>query len=154
MSDRAPRAKPLDPIRAAKSGIPPAPDAPMTANADTSRGAVYSITALAEMTGFHWDTISDWTCRKENPLPTVSGGSHGVEYRISLRRLMEWREEIARQEEMKGPIEGGFQFMGIKESDKAIQARQKFISMSESEAELIHRAPMQEALQRAFRILR
>ena len=43
------------------------------------------------MTGFHRDTISDWTRRKENPLPTVSGGSHGVEYQISLRRLIEWR---------------------------------------------------------------
>ena len=43
------------------------------------------------MTGFHRDTISDWTRRKENPLPTVSGGRHGVEYQISLRRLIEWR---------------------------------------------------------------
>ena len=79
------------------------------------KGGVYSITALAEMAGFHRDTISDWTRRKENPLPTVSGGSHGVEYRISLRCLIEWREDQAR-------VEGAFQFMGIKAPYKAIMA--------------------------------
>lgn len=131
VSDRAPRIKPVDPIRSAAAGIPPAPDAPMTANADTSRRTVYSITALAEMTGYHRNTISDWTRRKENPLPTVSGGSHGVEYRISLRRLMEWREEIARQEGIKGAVEGGFQFMGIRDPNSAFQARLRFISMGE-----------------------
>lgn len=72
------------------------------------KGGVYSITALAEMTGFHRDTISDWTRRKENPLPTVSGGSHGVEYRINLRRLIDRREDQARVEGAKGPVEGAF----------------------------------------------
>lgn len=118
------------------------------------RGRTYSIIELAEMTGYHRDTISDWIRRKDNPLPYETGGRHGVEYQISLRRLMEWREDLARQEGMKGPVEGAFQFMGIKDPYKAIMARDRFLKMGESEAALIHRAPMQEALQRAFGILR
>lgn len=106
------------------------------------KGGVYSITALAEMAGFHRDTISDWTRRKENPLPTVSGGSHGVEYRISLRCLIEWREDQAR-------VEGAFQFMGIKAPYKAIMARDKFVRMGESERALVYRAPMQAAIRTA-----
>ena len=155
MSGRGePRPKALDPIRAAASGATPAAEAPVAGIRASAGGASYSITELAEATGWHRDTISDWTRRKEHPLPVEAGGRNGVEYRINLRRLIEWREELARQEGMKGPVEGGFQFMGIKDPYKAIQARQRFISMGESEAALIHRAPMQEALQRAFGILR
>ena len=37
---------------------------------------------------------------------------------------------------MKGPVEGAFQFMGIKGPDKPIMARDKFVRTGESEREL------------------
>lgn len=124
------------------------------ANADAAGGRTYSITELAEMTGWHRDTISDWTRRKENPLPTVSGGSHEVEYRISLRRLIDWREDQARVEGAKGPAVGAVGFMGIVDPYNAIIARDKFVKMGESERALVHRAPMQAATHRAFGLVR
>ena len=106
MTDYGPKHPPCtrtpEQVRAAADraeGTTPAPAASSTGD----RGGVYSITTLAEMTGYYRDRISDWTRRKENPLPVGSGGSHGVEYRISLRRLIEWREDQARVEGAKGP---------------------------------------------------
>lgn len=122
--------------------------------ADTPRGRTYSITELAEMTGCHRYTISDWIRRKVDPLLYEAGGRHGVEYQISLRRVIEWREDLARQEGMKGPVLGAFSFMGITDPYKAIMARDRFVRMGESEWALVHRPPMQAALQRAFGILR
>ena len=124
------------------------------ANADAPRGRTYSITELAEMTGWHRDTIADWLRRRDNPLPYEAGGRHGVEYQISLRRFVEWREDLARQEGLKGPAQGAFTFMGITDPYKAIMARDKFVRMGESERSLVHRAPMQAATQRAFGLVR
>lgn len=123
--------------------------------ADAPRGRTYSITELADMTGWHRDTISDWCRRRENPLPYESGGRHGVEYQISLRRFVEWREKVATAEgALKASTQGGFTFMGITDSYKAIMARDKWVRMGEAERSLVHRAPMQSAMERAFGLVR
>ncbi len=121
--------------------------------ADVPVGRVVSLTDLADLTGYHRGTISDWITKKR--MPVVRGGRHGVEYQISVREFVEWREKQASAESaLKATSEGAFQFMGITDSYKAIMARAKWVSMGESERALVHRAPMQAAMERAFGLVR
>ncbi|GJE51445.1 hypothetical protein GOFOIKOB_4504 [Methylobacterium tardum] len=67
----------------------PSPDAA------APRGRTYPITELAEMTGWHRDTIADLLRRKDNPLPYEARGRQRASSRL---RCGGWREDVATQE--------------------------------------------------------
>ncbi|MFC6392380.1 hypothetical protein ACFQDP_24055 [Methylorubrum zatmanii] len=105
-----------------RPGIPDAPGAPSSGNADAA-GKVVSITELAALTGYHRDTISDWV--KRWGLPVVRGGAHGIEYQIDVRAFVDWPEAQAKAEALKNApaaASGGFAgWLGITDPAKAAQ---------------------------------
>ncbi|GJD97467.1 hypothetical protein [Methylobacterium iners] len=127
-------------------------DLDQTPAGNPALGRLFSLVDLADLTGVHRDTLSAWV---QKGMPTVRGGRHGVAYQVDIRAYLAWREEQIRTDAIKNaPVTGAFSFMGITDPYKAIMARDRFVRMGESEKALVHRAPMQAAMQRAYGILR
>jgi len=130
---------------------------PVTANADEApKGRVVNIVELAEITGYHRDTLSEWIRRKG--LPVEKDGWHGVGYHIDVRKFIDWRETQARTDAVKNApkaVAGGFEgWMGMTDPNKAAQAMDRFSRVGERLKDLVPRAPMVEAQQRANGIIR
>lgn len=63
------------------------------------RGLVVSLTDLAELTGYHRDTISSWISKRS--LLVIRGGRRGIDCQIDVRAFLDWREAEARAEATK-----------------------------------------------------
>lgn len=116
---------------------------------DDVRGVVVDVSTLAKLTGFDRGTISKWITDEE--LPTLSGGSAGVPYAISLRAFIEWRETVAADEIRKKLPKGNFVgFMGATTPRESIAASTAYMKFEALAKNLVPRQFVLDTIARAL----